>query len=61
MCGIAGIVNLDDQPVKGIQLVKINDALRHRGPDDEGYYLAGQVGLAAGRGMSGTPYPLLLR
>jgi len=37
MCAIAGIVNLNGQPVDTRLLRKMNDQLRHRGPDDEGY------------------------
>jgi len=37
MCGIAGIVYLDDRKID-INLVKeMADTIRHRGPDDEGY------------------------
>jgi asparagine synthase (glutamine-hydrolysing) len=39
MCGIAGIFNLDGQPVHIPQLRRMADLLRHRGPDDEGYAL----------------------
>ena len=38
MCGIAGIVALDHQPIAGLahQLHVMNNLLAHRGPDDEG-------------------------
>ena len=39
MCGIAGIFNLDGQPISVHQLRCMADLLRHRGPDDEGYAL----------------------
>jgi asparagine synthase (glutamine-hydrolysing) len=39
MCGIAGIFNLDGQPISVHQLRRMADLLRHRGPDDEGYAL----------------------
>ena len=45
MCGICGILNLDDQPVAGEVLHAMTDLLRHRGPDDEGYFLEGGIGL----------------
>jgi asparagine synthase (glutamine-hydrolysing) len=47
MCGIAGIVNLDpDQPVDVERLRRMRDVLRHRGPDGEGLWTEGAVGLA---------------
>jgi len=39
VCGIAGIFNLDGQPISVQQLRRMADLLRHRGPDDEGYAL----------------------
>ena len=38
MCGIAGIFNLDGQPVSSIALRRMTDAIAHRGPDGEGYF-----------------------
>jgi len=38
MCGICGIVNFDGKSVNEVILKKMNDALYHRGPDEEGYY-----------------------
>ena len=50
MCGIAGWVNIDPQrPVDQNLLQKMNRALAHRGPDDEGYLIDGNVGLAQRR------------
>ncbi len=46
MCGIAGIVNFDGQPVDLYELGTISDALIHRGPDGEGIYAQGGMGLA---------------
>lgn len=37
MCGIAGILNLDERPVDYSLFESMLDTLRHRGPDDEGY------------------------
>ncbi len=45
MCGIAGIINLDERPVSMGMLRSMTDVIRHRGPDDEGFYLKGRVGL----------------
>jgi len=47
MCGIAGIINLDaGQPVDLDRLQRMRDALRHRGPDGDGVWREGPVGLA---------------
>jgi asparagine synthase (glutamine-hydrolysing) len=46
MCGICGKLVFDNQATVPSALVKsMADAIRHRGPDDEGYYLSGPVGL----------------
>ncbi|NVN94174.1 MAG: asparagine synthase (glutamine-hydrolyzing) [Bacteroidetes bacterium] len=40
MCGITAIVRLTDQQIHLPQVIqKMTDAIRHRGPDDEGYVL----------------------
>jgi asparagine synthase (glutamine-hydrolysing) len=47
MCGIAGIIKLNPQEKVNEVLVKrMGDVLQHRGPDDEGFWIQGQVGLA---------------
>ena len=38
MCGISGIVNLNGSLVQAEEIEKINDLIKHRGPDDEGYF-----------------------
>jgi asparagine synthase (glutamine-hydrolysing) len=46
MCGIAGIVNRDrEQPVDRNAVLAMMSALNHRGPDDEGAWFDGAVGL----------------
>jgi asparagine synthase (glutamine-hydrolysing) len=45
MCGIAGFINLDGQPVSPVLLKKATDAISHRGPDGEGQWIEGNVGL----------------
>ncbi len=45
MCGIAGIFNLNGEPVSPVFLRRMTDALAHRGPDGEGYYIDSFVGL----------------
>ena len=47
MCGIAGIVRFDPrEAVDEARLKRMRDVLRHRGPDGEGLWLEGPVGLA---------------
>ena len=45
MCGIVGIFNFDSQPVNQGLLAKMTRSLSHRGPDDEGIYVLGKLGL----------------
>jgi len=45
MCGIAGILNLDGEPVAPVILRRMTDAIAHRGPDGEGSYVDGNLGL----------------
>lgn len=45
MCGIAGILNLDGEPVAPVLLRRMTDAIAHRGPDGEGAYVDGNLGL----------------
>lgn len=45
VCGIAGILELSGQPADAAAIQAMTDALVHRGPDDEGFYLDGPVGL----------------
>jgi asparagine synthase (glutamine-hydrolysing) len=45
MCGIAGIVDLAGRPLDQSLVHKLCAELGHRGPDDEGYYVNGQVAL----------------
>jgi len=46
MCGICGKLAFDNQATISPSLVKaMADTIRHRGPDDEGYYVSGPVGL----------------
>jgi asparagine synthase (glutamine-hydrolysing) len=45
MCGICGIVNKDvDRPVERDLVVRMSDALTHRGPDAFGYYFKHNLG-----------------
>lgn len=45
MCGIVGLVNFDGQPVSPLVLRAMTDIIAHRGPDGEGHYIDGAVGL----------------
>ncbi|MBX2990049.1 MAG: asparagine synthase (glutamine-hydrolyzing) [Bacteroidetes bacterium] len=44
MCGIAGILNVDGKPVSINTLKKMTDAIKHRGPDGEGFWTESFVG-----------------
>jgi asparagine synthase (glutamine-hydrolysing) len=46
MCGIAGIISFDGRPVDRQRLERMRDSLTHRGPDGEGAWIDGPVGLA---------------
>jgi asparagine synthase (glutamine-hydrolysing) len=46
MCGIAGQFNFQrHQPVERETIVRMARSIAHRGPDDEGFFIAGPVGL----------------
>ena len=45
MCGIAGIFNISGEPPDPAVLKRMTDAIAHRGPDGEGHYVDGGVGL----------------
>ncbi len=45
MCGIAGILHRGDTPVSEAALRKMTDAVAHRGPDGEGHFVEGPLGL----------------
>src|SRR5213593_873463 len=49
MCGIVGIVRNDAAPIDRDLLARMNEAIRHRGPDDDGFYFNDGVGLAMRR------------
>src|SRR2546429_7284794 len=49
MCGIAGIVRSDGAQIDRDLLARMTDAIRHRGPDDDGFYFGDGVGLAMRR------------
>ncbi|MCH8295521.1 hypothetical protein IH992_30940 [Candidatus Poribacteria bacterium] len=45
MCGIVGICNLNGDPVPTGLLKRMTDIIAHRGPDGEGHYTDGPIGL----------------
>ncbi len=49
MCGIAGFVSANKETDRGPLLRRMANALRHRGPDDEGFFAKPGVGLAMRR------------
>jgi len=50
MCGICGIVNAKrDSPIDERILGHMTQSITHRGPDDDGFYVNGQVGLGMRR------------
>ncbi|HEX8919925.1 MAG TPA: asparagine synthase (glutamine-hydrolyzing) [Pyrinomonadaceae bacterium] len=49
MCGITGIVNRNGHDVDAGVLARMCEAIYHRGPDEDGRYLQGAVGLAMRR------------
>src|SRR5215469_14714797 len=63
MCGICGKLEFDSAAQVAPHLLKqMADAIVHRGPDDDGYYLGGQIGLGFRRvsiiDLSGGHQPL---
>jgi len=45
MCGITGLIHLDNSPVSSAVVQSMTNALIHRGPDDEGHWVEGNVGI----------------
>jgi asparagine synthase (glutamine-hydrolysing) len=45
MCGIAGIFNIDGQTPSADRVKSMTDAIAHRGPDSDGIWVDGAVGL----------------
>jgi len=45
MCGICGIINLNNSPVEESKLRPMMAAMKHRGPNDEGVFVEDNVGL----------------
>lgn len=45
MCGVTGIFNLDGDLASPDILKKMSDAIAHRGPDGEGFFVEGEIAL----------------
>ena len=45
MCGIAGILNFDTAHVSETVLKRMTDSIAHRGPDGEGHWIEGNIGI----------------
>lgn len=45
MCGIVGILNRGGEPVAPDVIIRMRDAIAHRGPDGEGVHIDGPLGL----------------
>lgn len=45
MCGLAGVLHLRGEPIAHETLKRMTDAIAHRGPDGEGHWTEGPVGL----------------
>jgi len=45
MCGIAGVLDRSGAPASIVILKRMTDAIAHRGPDGEGHYVDGSLGL----------------
>jgi asparagine synthase (glutamine-hydrolysing) len=45
MCGITGVLRLDGLPVSANAIARMSATLQHRGPDGDGVWTAGPVGL----------------
>ena len=45
MCGIAGLLNLDGEPISPPVLQRMTDAIAHRGPDGEGQWIENGVAI----------------
>ena len=45
MCGIAGVLHRDGRPASPVVMKAMTDIIAHRGPDGEGHYCDGPVGL----------------
>ena len=63
MCGIAGFLLRDGARADPAELARMGDALAHRGPDDQGVFVSGPLGLVQTRlsiiGLASGHQPML--
>ena len=45
MCGIAGLFQMDGAPIEEAHLTRMTQTLAHRGPDGNGVWVEGNIGL----------------
>src|SRR5215475_2858760 len=45
MCGICGRFNLDGRPAMAREITAMRDVMTHRGPDGDGLFVDGPIGL----------------
>ena len=45
MCGIAGIINFNDEVIDPLKLKGMTDSISHRGPDGEGQWIEDNIGI----------------
>jgi asparagine synthase (glutamine-hydrolysing) len=45
MCGITGIINLDNSPIEESLIRSMTEAIAHRGPDGDGIFIDGNIAL----------------
>src|SRR5579883_1178795 len=45
MCGICGIFDLSGGPVERASVERMSSAIQHRGPDGDGHFVSGPIGL----------------
>jgi asparagine synthase (glutamine-hydrolysing) len=55
MCGIVGIISANAPPLSEAVLRRMCDAITHRGPDDQGYYLNATLESGSGSLFQGGP------
>jgi len=49
MCGIVGVIRFDGTPVRADEIRAMSDSIDHRGPDDEGLFVEGGLGIGMRR------------
>ncbi len=49
MCGISGIFNFSGEPVQASRIESMNKLIHHRGPDGNGVYTDGSIGIGSTR------------